>query len=228
MLTASGILNGGGNLTGAGEARLWDAQTGHPLTPPLPHAAGVTAARFSADGRRVVTGCQDGTAWIWDTATGERLRPLVQHNGPIEAVQFSPDGREVLTASRDKTARLWEAATGQPLTPPLPHANWVLSAEFSPDGQRVLTASGGPGGGGGTRIWDVSPDRRPLNDLGLLSQVLSSHRLDETGVLVPLNAGEYRRAWETLHPRYPGELAKRSTHSRSGGTDSRSIGGGRP
>jgi eukaryotic-like serine/threonine-protein kinase len=167
-------------------------------------------------------------AWIWDAMTGERLNPLVEHNGPIEAVQFSPDGREVLTASRDKTARVWEAETGQPLTPPLPHANWVVSAEFSPDGQRVLTASGGPGGGGGTRIWDVSPEMRPLDDLVLLSQVLSSHRLDETGVLVPLNTDEFRRAWEALRVPYPNESVERSTRSRAGGTGSQSLAGGRP
>jgi WD40 repeat protein len=106
----------------------------------------------------------------------------------------------VLTASADGTARVWDAQTGQPLTLPLEHRGGVASAEFSPDGRRVLTASGE------ARLWDVSPDNRPLEELFLLSQVLSSHRLDETGVLAPLDADEYRRAWERLRANYPGSL----------------------
>ena len=50
---------------------------------------------------------------------------------------------------------------------------------------------------------------RPLEDLVLLAQALSSHRLDEAGVLAPLDADQLRRAWETLRARYPGELGER-------------------
>ena len=34
------------------------------------HEGAVNDARFSADGARVVTACEDGTAHVWDTRTG--------------------------------------------------------------------------------------------------------------------------------------------------------------
>jgi WD40 repeat protein len=204
------VVTGGADKT----ARVWDAQTGKPLTPPLKHTAAVSAAAFSADGQRVVTGCDDGTARIWDIATGPRLSALIQNKVYLTSVGFSQDGRLVLTGSHDKTARVWDAQTGQPLTPPFLHEGSVLSAAFSPDGRRVLTTSAEPQKMAyEARVWEVSPDNRPLEDLVLLSQVLSSHRLDETGVLVPMDADQFRPAWEALRARYPDEFGGPSTRA---------------
>ena len=43
-------------LTGSvdGTARLWDAATGQPIGPPLPHQSGVWAVAFSPDGKTVL------------------------------------------------------------------------------------------------------------------------------------------------------------------------------
>jgi hypothetical protein len=47
-------------------ARVWDVQTGYPISEPLEHSHFVTACEFSADGQRVLTASFDGTAKIWD------------------------------------------------------------------------------------------------------------------------------------------------------------------
>ncbi len=179
-------------------ARVWDAQSGQPLTPPMKHGTEITSGDFSADGRWVATGGQDGTAWVWDAATGRRLIALAKHKSLVMRVAFSSDGQRVVTASSDKTARVWDAQTGQPLTPPFQSGDDFLQhVDFSPDGRRVLTTSSGMRADtGAAQIWEVPLDTRPLSDLLLLSQALSSHRLDETGVLVPLTPGQFRRAWE--------------------------------
>src|SRR5262249_43488783 len=59
--------NGKAVMTGSDDhtARLWDAVSGKPLGPPLPHQAQVRAVSFTPDGARVVTGSDDGFGRIW-------------------------------------------------------------------------------------------------------------------------------------------------------------------
>jgi eukaryotic-like serine/threonine-protein kinase len=96
-------------------ARVWDAETGQTITPPLRHEKYVIHASFSPDGARVVTASGDNTARVWDAVTGQPLTPALKHDGFVTCATFSPDGRWVVTASEDHTARLWDAKTGQEL-----------------------------------------------------------------------------------------------------------------
>jgi WD40 repeat protein len=88
-------------------ARVWDATTGKPVTPPLEHHGDVLAAAFSPDGTRVVTASWDKTARVWDATTGKPVMPPLEHQGFVNAAAFSPDGTRVVTASKDQTARVW-------------------------------------------------------------------------------------------------------------------------
>ena len=55
---------------GRGDARLWNASTGQPVAPPLPHGGSVMGAAFSPDGRRIVSGSDDKTLRLWAVFEG--------------------------------------------------------------------------------------------------------------------------------------------------------------
>lgn len=60
-------------------ARVWDAATGLPLTPPLLHRRRVIHAAFSPDGARIATASDDGTARVWESfADCDEPAPLLE------------------------------------------------------------------------------------------------------------------------------------------------------
>ena len=51
-------------------ARVWDAVTGRPVTPPLEHGDEVNLVVFNRDGTCIATAANDSRGRIWDAATG--------------------------------------------------------------------------------------------------------------------------------------------------------------
>jgi WD40 repeat protein len=74
-----------------------------------------TCMTFSADGRTLAYGEQDGAVRIVDARAGtERLR-LTGHRALANSVALSADGRLLVTRSNDQTVRVWDAARGRQL-----------------------------------------------------------------------------------------------------------------
>jgi WD40 repeat protein/serine/threonine protein kinase/tetratricopeptide (TPR) repeat protein len=88
-------------------ARVWDADTGEPISPPLRHEKSVRYAEFSSDSRLVATASEDHTARVWDAATGEPVSPPLRHRAEVELARFSPDAKKLLTSSADGVVNIW-------------------------------------------------------------------------------------------------------------------------
>ena len=61
-----------------GTARIWDAQTGLAVTPPLVHKETVTWVAFSPDGSRLATASADGTVANLGCRHGQARRSAAQ------------------------------------------------------------------------------------------------------------------------------------------------------
>ena len=156
-----------------GIGRVWDAETGEPVTPPLVHSYRVSYHRVQPRRSTVATGSDDGTARVWDAATGAPRTPPLKQGHVVGRLGWSPDGKRLVTAGWDGTARVWDVATGKEATPPLRHDLVVFDAAFSPDGTRIATASWD----GTARIWDAKtgePLIAPLKHDGIVRTAVFS------------------------------------------------------
>ncbi|HWZ62471.1 MAG TPA: WD40 repeat domain-containing protein [Steroidobacteraceae bacterium] len=125
----------------------------------LQHDGKVSAARFSADGRLIVTASDDHTARLWDAVTGNELARL-QHVAPVQTATFSADAAKVLTTSQGNVAQLWDVAGTVGL--PLQHDAGVEWAVFSADGRFAVSTAVDHT----ARVWEVATRRlvAQLND----------------------------------------------------------------
>jgi serine/threonine protein kinase/WD40 repeat protein len=115
---------------------------------------GVYGLAFSADGKGLAAGCEQGFV-VWDLPGPERW---VVRSGNVMSVAVSPNGR--LLASAGRQLELWSLVTKRPaaaLPAPAPGAR----VEFSADGRILLAVAKGTAVAG----WPVSdtPERRVLD-----------------------------------------------------------------
>jgi len=80
---------------------------------PFGHTAPVDLARFSHDGKWVVTSSWDSQPMLWDVVSGKMIHLFKGHTSRIVSARFTNDDRYLLTASNDKTVKLWNVQTGK-------------------------------------------------------------------------------------------------------------------
>lgn len=133
------------------------------------HTGAVLAVAVSGDGRRIVTGGQDGTVRTWDAATGQPERTLAGHNRAVLGVALSADGQHIVSGSHDCSVKVWNALTGQLERTLSGHGGAVLGVAISRDGRRVVS--------GGTdwtvRVWNTATGQEERSFSGQTAAVLS-------------------------------------------------------
>ncbi|HSJ51753.1 MAG TPA: WD40 repeat domain-containing protein, partial [Actinomycetota bacterium] len=127
----------------------------------------LTSARFSPDGRFVVTALQrDGsgaphyrqTIWEWERGTVVgAIQPIDNRNTARVAV-FDPSGSRVATSGNDGVPRIWDIDTGRILVALAGHSSAPWDVAFSPDGSRIATA----GSEGVVRLFDPASGEQVL------------------------------------------------------------------
>jgi WD40 repeat protein len=109
------------------------------------HTSDVASAFFSADGQRIVTASDDGTARVWSRGEGGAWRSVVldDRRGPVVAAALFPDGSHLVTESPDGTARQWSESTDHSWHTVVPGVRQaaIRWAHISPNGRHVVTLS---------------------------------------------------------------------------------------
>jgi len=126
------------------------------------HSSWVRSVGFSADGTRLVTASDDGTARVWRAWNEAKPSWVVLrgHDGPILSVAISDDGARVATGSLDGTVGLWEEQPdgSWPRTRTWTgHTAWVRTVDLGsgPSAGRVVSASDD----GTVRLWSMDRER---------------------------------------------------------------------
>lgn len=207
--------------------RVWDAETGRPVTEPMRHSKPVRLANFSRDGTRILTlidnwsvgedtiAKPESVARVWDAATGKPVsEPMIQDSHGGASAQFSPDGNYIVIRSFDGIARVWNVATSKPLTQPMKHvkaptdySSAIYAAEFSPDGKRIVTASQDKT----ARVWDAATGNPLTEPINHDDAVMEAHfSLEGDSVLTV--SGKTVRVWSAATGKLLGEPMNHDGH----------------
>jgi RNA polymerase sigma factor (sigma-70 family) len=123
----------------AGFLLVWDLRTGQEQAARTGLDEVLMTVAFSADGRTLVTGDDQGGLALWELASGQERHRFTGHEQGVHSVAFSPDGGLVAAASADAPLFVWDV-TGRHGRPP-------SAAPFSAEEQdRLWQALAGAGG----------------------------------------------------------------------------------
>jgi WD40 repeat protein/DNA-binding SARP family transcriptional activator/energy-coupling factor transporter ATP-binding protein EcfA2 len=140
-----------------------------PLGAAVLHGSFVSAS-FSPDGRRVLTGGDDGRARLFDPKTGAG-GAIIGPDTAATSARYSTDGRRVVTASLDGAVRIANPRTGRSRFVVAPdRAAAKTAADLDPSGKRIVSG----GFNAKAIVQAVSGDGRPV--------VLRGHRAGLTDV----------------------------------------------
>jgi WD40 repeat protein len=116
----------------------------------------VASIAFSADGKRIASGCWDNTIKVWDAFKGTIVTTIKLPSRTIRTVVYSivisPDGRNVFSVwGQDSIIEAWDAETGTRLMTLRGHQRDIKALAFSPDGRHIVSGSSDKM----VKVWDV-------------------------------------------------------------------------
>ena len=141
----------GGDL---GATRVWDTETGQPVTPML-HGSPNHHLEFSPDSRWFLIVTSASKVTVHETETGRQVGPTLFNDTIAVHAHFSPNGRLVVVTTQHGGVEFWSVPDGRRLEKPVRHKDVVWTAQFSPDGSKLLTASRDRT----AALWDVDTGR---------------------------------------------------------------------
>lgn len=126
--------------------RMWDLETGKEIRQFIGHKNFIDSLAVSPNGKRIVSGDQDGETIIWNTDTAQvlcHLPPHVNRNGQASTTSlvFSADGTRILSGGADTDVFVSDSETGEELGRLEGHRGGITCLKVSPDGRFAISAA---------------------------------------------------------------------------------------
>jgi eukaryotic-like serine/threonine-protein kinase len=175
-----------------GKLKLWEIATGHLQLEWLAHKGDAVVARFTPDGKTIITGGRDdGLVKIWDRSTGNMLDSFSVGEKKLENVILSPDGSCLATVGGGGV-KLWKWPV-RALIVALSGSEGAQGAAFSRDGTRLAT---GHEGHSPVRLWDVPGGRLLREFQGHTEGVFSVSFSADDRTILSASRDETIRLWD--------------------------------
>ncbi|RLL50861.1 hypothetical protein D8Y20_10750 [Mariprofundus sp. EBB-1] len=129
---------------------LWNIASNTKIKGFIGHAAEITSARFSADGKTIVSADKDQNIKVWKVPSGEEIGSLSTglffgiNNDTVNDVAISPDGAYGVYGNQAGELRIWDVITGESIRIlKIPYDRQrgevaVEGVEYALDGKKVL------------------------------------------------------------------------------------------
>ena len=132
---------------------------GRPMLTLTGHTGTVRCLAYSADGRWLASGAEDGTVRLWDLARRESARVWSDQSDSVEAVAFSPVGSRLYAGRADGLLVELHPTMARPRWQEPAHPGGVKCVLAHPGGHLVFSA----GWDKQVRSWSVGrPERTPV------------------------------------------------------------------
>lgn len=167
-----------------------------PLTQPSP----IRWARYSPDGKTILTISTDPVARLWPAEDGQPPK-LLPHGGAITAFAFSATAPLLVTATELGTMRLWSSADGTPVGARIVHGNEAPLLAFNQDGRRMISASANM-----LRLWEMPATKQLASARPGLGQPLRAASFSPDGRFLLTASPDTSVIWEADTLKRVGEL----------------------
>ena len=206
--------DGNWKATGNANVQVYLYEGSTILADPI-HDGDVSALGFSASGKWLVTGGENGMVKVWDVASRRLLYSFKGHLGRVQAVRFSADESTVASANDDGATRVWNLL---PIRSPRvfgTHEQPIFSVAYSPDGKYLAVGTGNPSvlphetghdgesSGGVVKIWEVHSGELAktfrVDDWRVLALAFTKNRPDDSRLgLITGGYASQIRVWDAL------------------------------
>lgn len=115
-------------------ARIWSISDGKLIGVLQGHTKDISAAKFSWDGKYIVTKSYDNTVRVWDVTTGSCLHTITDRFYG-EILNFTPDSNYLFLSKQFGGIDLWSIPEKKKLNNLPNHVGTYSTMEFSPDGE---------------------------------------------------------------------------------------------